>query len=102
MPLDSMSHANKIVFLARAAYALTVCARETYEVGTDNVLQPQLLRAYNELLHRIAGALQSHVLGTKGYSIEAVIEIMHAFGARNDKASTIAWVMKRIERDSLS
>ncbi len=102
MPSNTMSHADETAFLAGAAHELTICARETYEAGTGNVLHPRLLREYNELLHRVTGALRNHVAGTKGYSIEAIIEMMHAFGARNNRAGAIAWVLKQIEREPLS
>lgn len=33
-------------------------AKRTAEVGTENVLEPQILRAYNELLHRVTGSVK--------------------------------------------
>ncbi len=54
--IESLSSAPKTALLARIAYTLTVCARDTYEVGTEDVLDPQTLRAYNELLHRVTGS----------------------------------------------
>ena len=59
MPLDleSISFDGKTALLARIAHTLTICARDTYEIGTENVLNPQTLRAYNELLH--TGQVQS-------------------------------------------
>jgi hypothetical protein len=56
MPLDleSLSDAAKTVFLARMAHTLTICARDTYEVGTDDVREAQTLCAYNELLHVVS------------------------------------------------
>jgi len=40
-------------FLAKAAYELTVRARDTYEPGTRGVSEPERLRAINELMHRL-------------------------------------------------
>ena len=39
--IELLSPAAKTALLARIAYTLTVCARDTYEVGTENVLDPQ-------------------------------------------------------------
>src|SRR5690349_4253970 len=58
--VDSMSNQAKTVLLANLASTLTICARDTYEVGTDRVVQPEMLRAYNELLHRVTGAVRDH------------------------------------------
>jgi hypothetical protein len=57
--LESLSYEAKTAFLARMAHTLTICARGTYEIGTDNVLNPQILRAYNELLHQVTGSILS-------------------------------------------
>jgi hypothetical protein len=36
--IESLSPAAKAALLARIAHTLTVCARDTYEVGTENAL----------------------------------------------------------------
>ena len=59
--MELLTNAAKAVLLLRIAHELTVCARDTYEVGTENVLQPQVLRAYNELLHRVTASARDHV-----------------------------------------
>jgi hypothetical protein len=64
--IESLSSAAKARLLARIAHSLTVCARYTYEVGTENVLHPQTLRAYNELLHRVTSSVVSHLSGLAG------------------------------------
>jgi hypothetical protein len=63
MNTQSFSDSARISLLARIAHSLTICARDTYEVETDNILEPQVLRSYNELLHRVTGAVVSHALG---------------------------------------
>jgi hypothetical protein len=70
MNIQSLSHTARIALLARIAHSLTIGARHTYEVGTDGVLEPQVLRSYNELLHCVTGAVASHVIGRDGYSLE--------------------------------
>jgi hypothetical protein len=84
------------MLLARIAHALTVCARDTYEVGTDNVLSPQKLRAYNELLHRVTGSLVSHLSGEKGYSLESIVEMMRSFGVHHSRAGEMEWALKEV------
>jgi hypothetical protein len=76
LEIQSLSNTARALLLARIANVLTVCARDTYEAGTENVLEPQILRAYNELLHRVTGAATGHLLGSKGYSLEDILEMM--------------------------
>jgi hypothetical protein len=53
----SLDRNAQILLLARLAHEMTVCARETYVVGTEDIADPQRLRMFNELLHRITGQL---------------------------------------------
>lgn len=100
MPLnvESLSSHAKTVLLARLANALTICARDTYEVGTDRVAQPELLRAYNELLHRVTGAATDHLLGRKGYSLKDILEMMQAFGEKNRRAGEMQWALQQASK----
>ncbi len=81
--------------MARLANTLTICARDTYEVGTDRVMQPELLRAYNELLHRVTGAVRDHLLESEGYSLKDVFEILRAFGEKNGRAGEMRWALEQ-------
>lgn len=56
-----MSRAARTSLLSRIAHLLTVSARGTYEAGTENVLKPHLLRAYNAVLHRVTAAIRDHL-----------------------------------------
>jgi hypothetical protein len=80
-----LSPTAKTLFLARLAHALTVCARDTYEADTENVSQPQVLRAYNELLYRITVAVRDHILGREGQSVESVLNMIRAFGEEHHR-----------------
>ena len=91
----SLSNQAKAVFLARLASELTVCARDTYEVGTDRVLRPELLRAYNELIHRVTGAVRDHLLDEKGYSAELILRMADEFGVRYKCPETMKWAIER-------
>jgi hypothetical protein len=94
LDIESLSDAAKMALLARIAHTLTVCARDTYEVGTDNVLEPQVLRAYNELLHRVTGAVWDHLSGHKGYSLQTILEMMQAFGERHHRVWEMNWAIQ--------
>src|SRR5215472_9237066 len=72
---ESLPANVKAVLLARLANELTICARDTYEVGTERVLQPEVLRAYNELLHRVTVAARDHLLRSAGYSLQDILEM---------------------------
>lgn len=49
---------QRIQFLLSLANELTIVARETYEVGSDDVQRPPDLRRYNEVLHRVLANLR--------------------------------------------
>jgi hypothetical protein len=91
---ESLSSAARTAFLARIAHTLTVCARDTYEVGTENVLDHQTLRAYNELLHRVTSSVVSHLSGSQGQSLESIVETVRSFGSRYDRAGEIDWALQ--------
>ena len=97
--MQPMSDAARTEFLARLAHALTVCARDTYEVGTDNVLEPQVLRAYNELMHRVTASVRDHLIGLKSFSVETVLELMQAFGEKHNRVRVIEWTIERARRE---
>src|ERR1700722_17530358 len=101
MNTESLSRSERTAVLARIAHALTICARDTYEAGTENVLEPQVLRSYNELLHRVTAAVKDHLVGTDGFSLETILEIVREFGTRHSRAgeinSALNRAMQRIE-----
>ena len=83
--VESMSNHAKTGLLATLASTLTICARDTYAVGTDRVVQPELLRAYNELLHRVTSAVRDHLVESKGYSLKDILGMLRAFGEKNGR-----------------
>ena len=46
-------------FLVTFAHHLTIVGREAYEVGTDGVTSPNVLRQLNEVQHRLMGILHA-------------------------------------------
>jgi hypothetical protein len=58
-----MSRDNKVRFLSRLAFELTVAARDTYVPQTEDLSHPAHLRAINELQHRILSYLSALTSG---------------------------------------
>ncbi|NJO15537.1 MAG: hypothetical protein HC877_07270 [Thioploca sp.] len=50
----NMAQPQKIIWLSKLLFIISMFARDTYQVGTDQVERANELRKYNELLHRIA------------------------------------------------
>ena len=94
MKIEDLPDISKAEFLARIAFTLTICARDTYEVGTENILEPQVLRAYNELLHRVTAATTDHLLGSEGFSLQTILEMMREFGERYKRVGAIKWAIE--------
>ena len=55
--LCSYSMQEQAEYLVRLAHALTILARDTYEIGQDGVTNPARLRLLNEVQHRITSFL---------------------------------------------
>ena len=70
---SSWSNADRAHFLAVLAHELTVSARGTYEVGTDGVLEPEVLRGFNELEHRVTASLRGHLRGFEGMPLDRTL-----------------------------
>jgi len=98
---SSWSNADKTNFLAVLAHELTVSARGTYEVGTDGVLQPEMLRRFNELQHRVTGSLRDHLRGIAGMPLEAVLGMLMDFGARHNRMADIRYAISRAQELTL-
>ena len=92
--LELISDAAKTEFLARLAKTLTICARDTYEIGTENVIDSRTLRAYNELQHAVNGAIVSHLSGSAGYSLDSVVEMVRLFGVNHGKVREMNWALR--------
>lgn len=57
--IEALSNIVKVELLARIGHRLTVCARDTYEVGTGNFTR----------------AVSDHLLNQSGYSLQTLLEI---------------------------
>lgn len=101
MNRGSLSHASRTILLARIAHLLTVCARSTYEPGTENLKEPTVLRAYNELLHRVAASVVAHVEGDESFPLEAITQMLHEFGDRFNRKDEITWLLQTVQERPL-
>lgn len=79
--------------LAIISHWLTVAARGTYEAGTENILKPAALRAYNEVQHRVTAALRDRLSGVPTFSFEDIVEMIRGIGERHDERSNIDFFM---------
>lgn len=91
---DALSEEETILLLARLAHEWTVAARGTYEVGTENVLNPVALRAYNEVQHRITGSLRDHLLRKGGMPLKTVLDMIEDFGKNREQTENARWAVK--------
>jgi hypothetical protein len=92
--LESVPGGAETELLTRIAHTLTICARDTYEVGTEHVLDPGTLRAYNELLHRVTGSVVSPLSSSPGQSLEVIVELVHSFGTRHNRVREMDWALE--------
>lgn len=51
---SSQSREQQIRWLSRLLFQISIFARDTYEVGTDNLTDPPRMRRFNELMHRVS------------------------------------------------
>jgi len=101
MNFESLSHSARTILLTRIAHLLTVCARSTYEPGTENIAEPRVLRGYNELMHRVTSCISMHVEGDKTFPLEEIIKMMEDFGRTFDQTNEIGWVLKSAQERPL-
>ncbi len=68
---------EKLNFLLRFAHELTIIARATYEVGTEELTNPSRLRAINEIQHRVTSfAIALRQEDANRYPDEVLVQII--------------------------
>jgi hypothetical protein len=87
-----------------AHLAGTVCLSETgdhlpgvvvlHHAGLATRLEPEVLRAYNELLHRVTGAVIDHLMGVQGYSLEVILKMTQEFGEKQNRVNVMRWAIE--------
>jgi hypothetical protein len=72
--LASLDARAKARFLATLSHELTIAGRAaSYEVGTDGLTRPELLRHVNEIQHRVSACLRQLLQGEGNESFESSI-----------------------------
>ncbi len=78
--IDTFSHYSsqgKIDFLVQLAHALTILARDTYEVGGEGLTEPSRLRRLNEVQHRVLGFIIAlRKPGAKRYPDDVLVRVI--------------------------
>jgi len=69
--LGSLAVDDRLRFLARLSFMLTIAGRDSYEAGTDELTNPRQLRLVNEIQHRVTACLSQLLNGTcrDGYEL---------------------------------
>jgi hypothetical protein len=74
----NLSRVESITWLARLAAALTVAARDTYEVGGDGILDNKRMRRINELIHRVIYQILHRLNNEYGYPNNAFFRLLES------------------------
>lgn len=76
-----LSLARKTAVLAWIMHELTIAARDTYEVGTEEIASGPRLRRFNELQHRLSAQVARYASGDSGgISDETVVKMIYDLG----------------------
>lgn len=51
---SGLTEQNKLIWLSKLLFFISMLARDTYQVGTDQLDNPTALRKFNELIHRVS------------------------------------------------
>ena len=72
--MASLDAGAKARFLASLSHELTIAGRAaSYELGTDGLTRPELLRHVNEIQHRVSACLSQLLCGQGNESFERSI-----------------------------
>ncbi|WP_431260868.1 hypothetical protein ACQ86G_12615 [Roseateles chitinivorans] len=72
----ALQRRDQIIWLSRLIHLISMYARDTYEVGTDDVVHPANLRRFNELIHRVASLQRSVAESSPGRPPEALFAMV--------------------------
>jgi hypothetical protein len=74
---SSLSNKEKAYSISNIALLLTVYARDTYQIDSEDVEEPRKLRLYNELYHTLHGQLCTILKeGDDNYPDDVFIDIL--------------------------
>ncbi len=93
---SSLTSNEQTKFLAHFSHYLTIVARDTYEVGTENITNQPKMRAVNETQHQIS----SHLLALLENSLErypddVLMQIIFEQENKELKAE-VMWAFERV------
>jgi hypothetical protein len=46
-------------------------------------------------MHRVTGATLDHLLGREGYSLNDILEMLRAFGEKNERTAEVQWALEQ-------
>lgn len=79
----SLSRSKQVLFLARFGHELTVDARDTYVPQSLEIWDPEKLRAFNEMQHRLHGYLTALLLDS---AERYPVDVLMSFFFNHDSA----------------
>jgi len=83
---SDLSNDEKANFLACLAFELTIVARDSYEVGTDDLTDSKEMRLINEIQHRILSQLSAVLRNDeRRYPDEVFWQIVFGYSQRMEK-----------------
>lgn len=85
---------GRVKWLAQLAAALTVAARDTYEVEGESLRDPSRMRRFNELLHRTLNQLRQHLHGDRGYPDNVFLSMVRQETAALNVVTTLKELMR--------
>jgi hypothetical protein len=85
-------------FWATLALNLTIAARETYVVQSEEIAEPRKLRAYNEMLHRICSRLATG----NNTSDSWLLPMLHEIGERSGTLGSVNWAVAEARKKAES
>lgn len=89
-----------IVFMVSLGFNLTITARNTYKVSSDEVESPFRLRGINEIEHRVLSRAAHLLDGTANGSLESfvmqIINLANHYGCQLELNNAVEFTLERI------
>jgi hypothetical protein len=93
--LRAMSSAEQALFLCTLGHTLTIVGREAYEFQGPEVTSPKLLRALNEVHHRIYSQTRSLLAGgTQAFAADTLASWLAAEERSPELQSAFLWAFE--------
>lgn len=93
---SAQSAQQQAILLAHLSYELTLLGRDTYEAGTESVMDPARLRAINELQHQITQFLRALLEGDpQRYPDDLLLRLLFKSATDVTLRQQLDWVFQR-------